>query len=174
MFTFEAKLIDTMKELLCRYAQYTIWANKRLIEVLLKLDDSILDAEVNSSFASIRKTVYHIWSAEFVWLQRLELAEHPLWMEHEFKGTFQEACEAWVKTSEALLAFIERQYDDKALEHVFQYYSPFKKENFKRPVHVALLHVFNHSTSHRGQLITLLRQAGVTKIPETDLIAFAK
>jgi uncharacterized damage-inducible protein DinB len=33
-----------------------------------------------------------------------------------------------------------------------------------------LLHVFNHGTYHRGQLINILRQAGVEKVPETDFI----
>ena len=163
-----------MKELLSRYAQYNIWANKKLIEVLLKLDEKLLDKEIISSFSSIRRTSYHIWSAEYIWIQRLELVEHPIWIEPNFNGTFQDACKAWLKSSELLLDFIDRQYDNKAFEHVFQYYSPFKKEHFKRPVYIALTHVFNHSTSHRGQLITLLRQVGETKIPETDLIAFAK
>jgi len=163
-----------MKELLSRYAQYNIWANKKIIDVLLKLDENVLDKEIISSFSSIRKTVYHIWSAEYIWMQRLDLVEHPIWMELDFNGSFQDACKAWQRSSESLLTFIERQYDDKAFEHVFQYYSPFKKDHFKRQVYIALTHVFNHSTSHRGQLITLLRQAGETKIPETDLIAFAK
>ena len=163
-----------MKELLSRYAQYNIWANKKIIDVLLKLDENVLDKEIISSFSSIRKTVYHIWSAEYIWMQRLDLVEHPIWMELDFNGSFQDACKAWQRSSESLLTFIERQYDDKAFEHVFQYYSPFKKDHFKRQVYITLTHVFNHSTSHRGQLITLLRQAGETKIPETDLIAFAK
>jgi uncharacterized damage-inducible protein DinB len=35
-----------------------------------------------------------------------------------------------------------------------------------------LAHVFNHNTYHRGQLITMLRQVGVTDLPQTDLIFF--
>jgi len=34
--------------------------------------------------------------------------------------------------------------------------------------------VFNHSTYHRGQLVTMMRQLGETNVPVTDFIAFAR
>ncbi|MCW3088046.1 MAG: hypothetical protein JWQ78_1432, partial [Sediminibacterium sp.] len=37
-----------------------------------------------------------------------------------------------------------------------------------------LLHLFNHGTYHRGQLVTLLRQVGVEEIPRTDYIEFSR
>jgi len=160
-----------MKEILTQYAQYNIWANKRIADVLLKINEEELEKEINSSFPSLKATVYHTWSAEFIWLQRLQLTEQPLWIESVFKGTFAEACEDWQKVSEALLSFIQKQYDDKGFQHVLQYYSRAKK-SFKNPVYSVLMHTFNHSTYHRGQLVTMLRQTGVTKIPETDFIAF--
>ncbi|MBS1584088.1 MAG: DinB family protein [Bacteroidetes bacterium] len=162
-----------MKELLLQMARYNLWANKRLIDVMLKLDEEELDKEIVSSFSSIRSTVYHTWGAEFIWLQRLELTEQPVWIAKTFKGTFDEACGEWQRVSQAFIDFIERQYDDKALEHVFQYYNTEKK-SFKSPVHEVLQHVFNHSTYHRGQLVTLLRQLGADKLPQLDLIAFVR
>jgi uncharacterized damage-inducible protein DinB len=162
-----------MKEILLQFARYHAWANKRMIEAMLNLDDETLDQEVASSFNSLRATVYHLWSAEFVWLQRLQLTEQPVWVEQVFKGTFQEACQEWQRASETLVQFIEKQYDDKGMEHVFQYYNSQKK-SFKNKVGETLLHVFNHGTYHRGQLVTMLRQVGVAKIPNTDFIAFIR
>ncbi|MGZ3851281.1 MAG: DinB family protein [Flavisolibacter sp.] len=37
-----------------------------------------------------------------------------------------------------------------------------------------LLHAFNHGTYHRGQLVNMLRQLGVDKIPGTDFIAWSR
>jgi uncharacterized damage-inducible protein DinB len=37
-----------------------------------------------------------------------------------------------------------------------------------------LLHVFNHSNFHRGQLVTILRQLGEEKIPQTDYIHYSR
>lgn len=162
-----------MKDLLLQYARYNVWANKRIIDVLLKIDEDLLDKAVESSFPSIRETVYHMWSADFIWLQRLELTENPVWIAKLFKGSFAEACEDWQKVGATLVSFIERKYDDKALEHVMQYYSMDKK-SFKNPEYASLLHVFNHATYHRGQLVTMLRQLNITSIPSTDFIAFCR
>ncbi len=161
-----------MKELLQQYARYNIWANKQLIDVLQKLDNEQLDAEIPSSFPSIRKTVYHLWSAEDIWLQRLLLAEQPVWAESVFEGSFDEVLGKWKDTSAALLAFVEKQYNDESFRHILQYYN-LKKISFKVPVSTVLMQVFNHATYHRGQLVTMLRQAGVKKIPGTDFHTFA-
>lgn len=162
-----------MKELLLQYAKYNIWANKLLIDVMQSLDEGAVDREIVSSFPSVRATVYHMWGAEYIWLQRLQLAERPGWLPTEFTGTFEEACAEWQKTSVAMLEFVEKQYDDVALAHVFQYYD-LKKNSHKSPVYQTLQHVFNHATYHRGQLVTMLRQLGVAKIPATDFIAYTR
>jgi len=163
-----------MKELLLQYARYNVWANKRIIDALLKIDDEeILDQQVESSFPSLRATVYHMWGAEFMWLQRLQLVENPVWMQQIFKGTFAQACEDWQKVSEVMVQFIDRKYDDKALEHVMQYYNSEKK-SFKDPEYVAIMQALNNATYHRGQLVTMLRQLNITSIPSTDFITYTR
>lgn len=161
-----------MKELLLQMARYNTWANKQFIDVLLKLDEDVWDMEITSSFPSIRRTVYHLWSAEDIWLQRLNLVEQPQWAESVFSGNFAAALEKWQNASQALQTFVENQYDDEAFRHVLQYYN-LKKVSFKIPVYIVLMQAFNHATYHRGQLTTMLRQAGVKKIPGTDLHTFA-
>lgn len=162
-----------MRELLLQYAQYNVWANKLIIDVLLKLEEGAADKEITSSFPSIFKTVMHTWCAESIWLQRLLLAEHPVWQEDVFSGTIEAASSEWQKTSVELVKVVEKQYDDKSLQHVLQFYDR-QKNSYKIAVYLVMHHVFNHSTSHRGQLITMLRQLGLTKIPQTDFIAFVR
>ena len=62
---------------------------------------------------------------------------------------------------------------DLSLEHVFQYYNN-KKEHFKMPVYQMIHHVFNHGTYHRGQLVNILRQLGVQKVPATDFVIWMR
>ena len=162
-----------MKQLLLEYAEYNAWANKKIIEVLLKLKEGADRNEIVSSFPSVYKTVMHSWSAESIWLQRLQLAEHPVWHEDIFKGTLSEACHEWQAVSSAFVEFVTKQYDDKALQHVVQFYDR-QKNAYKMPVYQVLQHVFNHSTYHRGQLITMLRQLGITKLPQPDFTAFVR
>ncbi|MEI9934102.1 MAG: DinB family protein [Ferruginibacter sp.] len=60
---------------------------------------------------------------------------------------------------------------EEALLQLFSY-KTFKGDPFTQPLYEVVFHVFNHSTYHRGQLVTILRQLGVEKIPSTDLIVF--
>lgn len=162
-----------MKETLSLFAHYNVWANKLIIDVMLGLDDDLLDKEIASSFSSLRKTVYHTWSAEYIWLQRMQQVEQQVWIEKGFTGNFEEACAEWQKASEALAAFVDDIPGEERLRQVYEYYSILKKQSFTKPLSTTLLHVFNHSTYHRGQLVTMLRQAGVEAIPGTDLVSFA-
>lgn len=160
-----------MKELLQHLAKYNIWANGKFISVLEKLSDEQLDMEIKSSFSDIRKTVYHMWSAEDIWIQRLKLVEKPIWAEMAFEGSFSEALENWKECSLKLYEFIAEQRNDDAFTHVLEYYN-LKKQSNKLQVNTALMQVLNHATYHRGQLVTMFRQAGVKKVPSTDYMLF--
>jgi len=164
--------IEGMKQLIQQMARYNAWANKQFTDILLTANDEVLDMEITSSFPSIRATVYHMWSAEDIWLQRLLLVEQPVWAQSVFEGSFKEAVEKWRQVSQDLVDFVDKQYNDDAFTHVLQYYN-LKKVSFKMPVYTVLMHVFNHATYHRGQLVTMMRQAGIKKIPGTDFHTFS-
>ncbi|MBP1650584.1 MAG: DinB family protein [Bacteroidetes bacterium] len=88
-----------MKEVVLNLAGYHLWANQRLVTVLKKLTEAQLDQEVVSSFPSIRQTVYHVWDAESVWKQRIELVEQTQKPAPKFQGTFEAACDEWLTIS---------------------------------------------------------------------------
>lgn len=163
-----------MKELIRQYARYNIWANNEFIKLVSSCTEEQLDKELVSSFPTIRKTIYHLWGAEDIWMQRLQLVEHPERAAANFSGSFGEALTQWQDCSQKLLQFIEKQYDDAAFDHVVEYYNPMKKQSMKLPVYVVLMQVLNHATYHRGQLVTMLRQVGIKKIPATDFMIFKK
>ncbi len=62
---------------------------------------------------------------------------------------------------------------EAALQHEFTYRNS-KKELFKQPVFQVLMHLFNHQTYHRGQLVTIMRSLNIDKIPKTDFIEFSR
>jgi len=161
-----------MKELLLQYAEYNVWANKLIIEPMLQLNEASVDTVIISSFPSIRATVHHIMGAESIWLQRLQLVRETLWLPDTFNGTFAEACADLLQYSTELIAFIKLHAADELMQ-VCSYNDRTGREHGMQ-VHHILHHVFNHSTYHRGQLVTMLRQVGVSKLPATDFVAFLK
>ena len=159
-----------MKDILLSYAAYNVWANARIAEVLRKLPEEKLDAPTGCSFGSLRNTVYHMWGAESLWYQRLHLVENAVSPVMGFEGTFEEASRRWQEQSAKLLEWV-KQVTPVRLQHVVAYYNT-RKQYGKLAVIEILMQIFNHATYHRGQLVTMLRQAGVSKIPGTDYSEF--
>ena len=160
-----------MKQLLQQYAAYNSWVNKRILETAAQLTDEQLNKEIVSSFPSVYKTILHLMEVENVWWQRLQLVEQttpPGW----FTGNFEELSKKWLQLSQQWQDWVQGA-NDANINHVFAWYN-LKKEYFKEPVYKMLLHLFNHQTFHRGQLITMVRQLGLDKIPPTDFIVFSR
>lgn len=152
-------------------ARYNVWANAQMISALSALPTDTLDAEMQSSFPTLRHTVAHMRGAEQIWLERLRLVEHPQWMGDDLATDFFTLAEQWRIASEGMLRFVEKQYNDKAFLHVVEYRD--RRGNLhKTPTLAILQHAFNHSSYHRGQLVTMMRALGATKIPATDFIQF--
>lgn len=161
-----------MKELILQYASYNQWANHLLLATVSSLPPVQQEQEIKSSFSSVYKTVLHLLDAESIWWQRMKLQERIEVPSHTFNGTLAELVnrleeqdrqwQAWVSTA-----------NENAIQHEFIYYNT-RKERFKQPVYQMLLHLFNHNTYHRGQLVTMLRQLGVEKIPATDFIVWSR
>jgi uncharacterized damage-inducible protein DinB len=161
-----------MKQLLQQYAAYNLWANKIITDKLSQISTEILYKEMNDSFGGIYKTVIHLLDVESIWWQRLKLQEHVEWPGKNFKGNFEGLSQQLLLLSKQWSDWVHAA-NDINLTHVFGYQNS-KKEFFKQPVYEMLLHLFNHQTFHRGQIITMLRQNGIEKIPRTDFIVFSR
>ena len=161
-----------MKEILNQLSAYSIWANQLLLDVINLLPEEKQKQEVTSSFSSLYKTVLHMWSAESVWWQRMKLLERLYIPAESFSGDMKELSNQLISQNRQWNEWITNA-NEHQLQHVFQYYN-FKKEQFKQPIYQMLLHVFNHGTYHRGQLVNMLRQLGVEKVPATDYIVWSR
>ena len=160
-------------KLLLRYTQFNYWANELLLSLIEKdIDDSLLDKTIVSSFPSLRKTVYHTWDAEFIWLKRLKGESLDDWPSKKFSGTFSEAKEQILKNDKAFIEYVG-SLNDERLSGVFTYKN-VEGKTFSNPLWESVLHCMNHSTYHRGQVVTMLRQLGLTNIPSTDFISYCR
>ncbi|HEY8687911.1 MAG TPA: DinB family protein [Chitinophagaceae bacterium] len=160
-----------MKQLLQQYAAYNVWANKRIVETAKFLPQEQINKEIVSSFSSVYKTVLHLMEVENVWWERLKLIEHTT-LSGWFSGNFDELSKKLLELSQQWHNWIQNA-NEVNITHVFAYQNS-KNEYFKQPVYEMLLHLFNHQTFHRGQLVTMFRQLGLDKIPPTDFIVFSR
>ncbi len=161
-----------MKELFVQYAAYNLWANSLLATAIEALSEEQVHAESKSSFPGLYKTLLHLLDAESIWWQRVKLQERIDRPSDTFSGTIKELTSRLQQQDKQWQEWIAT-LTEHGLQHEFIYLDS-KKERFKQPVFQMLLHLFNHSTYHRGQLVTMLRQLGVEKIPNTDFIGWAR
>lgn len=160
-----------MKEILEQYAAYNLWANERLLKVVLGLDENLQQQVLSSSFPGLYVTFLHIWDTESIWWQRMKLHEQIVVPGKAFNPNMQEVSNGLLNQSKQWKEWVSTASEPQ-LEHVFAYYSKHK-EYHKNPVWKTVVHLFNHGTYHRGQIVTMLHAVGVSKIPETDFMVFS-
>jgi uncharacterized damage-inducible protein DinB len=146
------------------FVRYNNWANKCLIDFLRTKPSVQLEQIVPSSFPSIRHTIDHIMQTERFWLS--VLTEKPRAAERTiFQGTLDDLVDTFLETSEELLTYVESLSDAELVEEVV-FTSPWV--NSTSPRYQFIHHALNHSTYHRGQIITIGRNLGFTDAPMTD------
>lgn len=159
-----------MKNILENYTDYNLWANTKITDALRIIGPSLIDKEIASSFTSIRKTTYHIWGAEELWWKRLHgesLAKVPAM---DFSGSYDEAVKHFLTVSKKFAELVKEK-DENYLQ-TSNTYKDTRGNTWTNPHWQMIMHCMNHSTFHRGQLVTMMRAVGITTIPATDMIVY--
>lgn len=149
--------------------QFNSWANARTRRAVESLPEEKIYTDMNNSFGSIHGTLVHIVGAEDIWLQRLEGAERGMFMKKEDYPTYAGVTAKWNDVEKRFAQFLATVTDDVLVRDLV--FFNLKGERVSQKVWMSLQHLVNHSTYHRGQITTLVRQAGGTPVA-TDLIAF--
>jgi uncharacterized damage-inducible protein DinB len=158
-----------MERYITQYTAYNIWANERIATLLKNIPVELLDVEVKSSFPSLRKTVHHIWDAELIWLSRLEGRKISWPPTAEFKDP---AIDDLLKTSREFHNFVESK--GETYLHAGTSFHDSKGNPYTMNNTGIIMHVVNHSSFHRGQIVTILRELGQTELPSTDFIRYLR
>jgi uncharacterized damage-inducible protein DinB len=148
---------------------YNRWANARFLDAIANLSPEQFTKDLENSFRSVHQTLVHILSAEWIWMERWK-GISPKSMFGAAELTEVEAIrKRWDKVESERREFINALGTEKLATPVS--YINTRGQPFTYPLWQMLLHVVNHSTYHRGQLTTLLRQVGAKPVG-TDLLEF--
>ena len=162
-------------------ARYGTWMNEHLIDVAGKLTPEALLAERGAFFGSILGTLNHLVVADTIWLKRF--ADQPdRWPALQLVRDLPQPQSLDERPFDSLAALaVRREMLDRSIESWIEtltdadldsvlHYRSTNGTAFAREVYPLLIHVLNHQTHHRGQVTTLLTQAGVD-VGATDLLA---
>ena len=148
---------------------YNRWANGQTLGVAERLTPEQLTRDCRSSFPSVRDTLAHILGAEWIWLERWQgRSPRALLSAGEFP-TVGALRERWAEVEGGQQAFLAALTEDALPQRIA--YINTKGERWEYALWQMLVHVVNHSTYHRGQVTTMLRQLGGAPAA-TDLLDF--
>jgi uncharacterized damage-inducible protein DinB len=167
-------------------AQYNGWMNRRLYDSCETLSDADRKHERGAFFDSIHRTLNHLVLADQIWLQRFVQCAQEQGMavpsltsgvldlpsgsrlDHQLFDDWQALRRKRLQLDGAVLDWVADMPETYPL--FTMHYSNSKGVQRAHPAWQALSHFFNHQTHHRGQVSTLLFQAGIDP-GDTDLIA---
>lgn len=142
-------------------AQYNRWMNDKLYELCASLPDEERKRDRGAFFRSIHGTFNHILWGDHAWMSRFTGGPRPVAKAGEYPyDDFVELRAARRAMDEAISAWAQG-LTPEWLASDFQWTSAMDGKMHHRPTWVLAMHLFNHQTHHRGQVTTLLKQAGI-------------
>jgi uncharacterized damage-inducible protein DinB len=157
----------TLQEII-QLVAFNRWATQCFFEALSQLPAEQYGRDMHSSHGGIHGTLAHIVGAEKGWLSR--------WQGKSESGTaaigqmhsLAELRALWEDICDEMSQFLTTLDDGKLQETLS---TMARTGSYTTSYWQMIQHVVDHSSYHRGQIVTMLRQLGVTP-PSTGLMRF--
>jgi uncharacterized damage-inducible protein DinB len=145
---------------------YTLWANRLVLETAASIPHEALTRDAGVSFGSLLGTMAHILRSQRRWLARFTGQMLPEAVEFP---DLESLSAGWAETAAQLEFFLASLTEDQLAADITWVDSDGPV--YTTPLWQPVTHMVNHSTFHRGQVVSLMRQLGYQP-PKTDLIHF--
>jgi uncharacterized damage-inducible protein DinB len=157
--------LHEMMELL----DYNLWANNRLFEAATQLKTEQYFQDVKASHGGVHGTLTHIVGAQKLWLARWTSSPDATLIHGKDVSTLLELIALWETVSSQTAEFFQNFTEAKLRETILITTTTGKEftHTFQQMIH----HLVNHSSSHRGQIQSMMRQFGISP-PNIDLITY--
>lgn len=145
------------------------WANEQMLDAVGALNHEQFTKNMATSHVSVHGTLVHTLAAEWIWLARCKGHSPARLFDPAEFPTLESVREKWDEVKRDQKSFIEG-LSEADLDSIIAYTNT-KGEQWQYPLGQIMQHVTNHSSYHRGQVTTMLRQFGA-KAVMTDFLAY--
>jgi uncharacterized damage-inducible protein DinB len=162
-----------MKPMFEMLAGYNEWANRRLYDAAAALADADYRADHGAFFGSVHGTLNHLLVGDRVWMHRFTgEGPSPTRLDEILHDDFAGLRSARKAEDVRILDYVA-SLAPSDLDGTIRYRTISNPADIEQELKLALLHVFNHQTHHRGQVHCLLtRITGAA--PSLDLILYQR
>lgn len=133
---------------------YHRWATVRMLDVCEKVSEEALYAPIGGAFGSMFAVLVHLYSAEDIWLARWQGEERGFTEPDAFAG-LEPLRTAWALKQAELAGFLQTTDPDEV----------FAARGYQHPLWHMVLHLSDHGSFHRGQVMYFVRHAGLVPPP---------
>lgn len=148
---------------------FNAWATNRIFDAVAHLPEEEYTRDMKSSHGSIHNTLTHMVAAEKIWISRWQGISTATVLTAEDLPTLGALRSFWEQVGYDTAKFLGMM-SDKRLQETFAMKTS-KGDTYTHLYWQAFQHVVDHSTYHRGQIVTMMRQLGAVP-PNTGLITF--
>lgn len=142
--------------------RYNLWANRTMVSWLCGHSPEKLTKEVPSSFNSVRATLEHIFKVQDFWLKTIQKKEYEF-AENQYSA--EDLFEKIILSSNELVDFVCELDEFELLEKI-EVITPWFTSC--QPRYELIQQIVTHGTYHRGQIVTIGRNTGITNATNTD------
>ena len=150
---------------------YNFWAFDRVWECISQISDAQFAQEIDYSTGSIRNIIVHIMSGNRVWMSVLRGIEFPPRILLEELDTSSKTRAIWdelkIEFLDHLNCLDQEQLDGTVAWNLLSH--GLQSTSLRWEI---LLHLANHATDHRSQILALLHHYFHTKTVEQDMIIY--
>jgi uncharacterized damage-inducible protein DinB len=155
------------KEDLGRLLEYTVWANHRVMRVAATISIDDFKRDLGSSHGGVRGTLAHTMGAEWIWLERFKGVSPARGLDEGEFADIVALRDRWTLIEEHRADWFRSLREADAAAPVE--FRTLAGAAYRTPLWQLLQHMANHSSYHRGQVVTMLRQLGARTV-STDLL----
>ncbi len=148
---------------------YNYWGHHQLWDSLMTVSKEDFEREVNYGIGSLHSHVVHTMWAEALWLSRIKGEETMRWSTEDYP-TREAVVEQW-KLVESNWRIYVAGLNHTDLDVTFT--ANASSGTFQHKIGEALIHVVNHSTDHRAQMLRLIGDYGGQTF-EQDIIFYLR
>ncbi|MBK7708105.1 MAG: DinB family protein [Acidobacteria bacterium] len=157
----------SLQHLITELVEFNCWANGLYLDWLAPQPDEVLAREIQSSCPSIIKTLKHIWEAQEYWYGVVAETEDFVRVWEIEDPTRAMICVGLGSNSQKLAEFVKTVSDDD-LSKRLRIDNDWLNCELRK--YEYLQQVVHHATYHRGQIVTMAHNLGISGAPATDFL----